>query len=231
MTARRGLAVALASVALAAAACGIPIDEDAKPLSQDGHEEALGGAPTTTATTAPADDPFLLNLYFVGPDNKLEVVQRPYSEGPTINDVLHDLEVGPTPEELDQVQETLGNLKTLIPPGLSARLNGRDIDRGVQFIMVDPSAMLRQRLDDEPANARVAVKQIVCTVLQALDDELGLRGVEIYDGDEILPLTDDNAQPLDGPATLEDFSNCRTGTEERNALLEAEESGENTTTT
>ena len=109
----------------------------------------------------------------------------------------------PTPEELDLFQETVGNLKTLIPPGLSARLDDRDLERGVQPIQVDPDARLRQLLADDPDNARIAVKQIVCTVLPALDDDWNIEGVEIYDGEEQLPLTDDAAQPLGArPATL-----------------------------
>lgn len=217
------LAVAVAGLLATGAACGVPIDEEARVLDHEGHEEVLAGASTTTSTTVPEDDPFVVTLYFVGQDDKLEVVERPYSEPPLINDVLANLEEGPTPDELDLFQETVGNLKTLIPPGLSAELNGRDEDRGVQFILVDPEAMLRQLLDDEPPIARVAVKQIVCTVLQlpTLED-LGIDGVEIYDGEELLPLTDDAAQPLAGPATLGAFSNCVTGTEEREAaLLEA----------
>ena len=229
----RPVVTTLLAVAVLIGGCSIQVDEGAQALSDEGHEEVLYGTSTSTSTTVPDESQaFLADLYFVGgPDNKVEMIQRPYPADTIINDILADLERGPNADELDAFSE-IGNLSTFLPAGLSPKLGGRDEERGVQLVLVDPVADLRQQLVEDPPSARLAVKQIVCTLLHLPSiEKLGLTGVEITDGEPI-ELTDDAAQPIVGPATLEDFGNCVTGSEERMAaLLESEGQEDGSTTT
>jgi hypothetical protein len=218
--------------ALLAAGCGIPVSDQVEVISPEGHEELLFGTTTTTEPVPEAADPETtpLDLFFIGPDNKLERVTRPFTS-PKIIDVLSALENPPLPTELE-LFEDLGVLESRVPEGLSATGGGQNLELGIQRIDVNPEVGLRERLQENPEPARLIVAQLVCTILNLpLPD---VSGVEIFDGqEEALQLSDTDAEPITGPATLVDFDGCKTGTEERLELLEegAELLQEETTTT
>lgn len=212
---RRALVAVVATVlSLLAAACGIPTEETVEALPQTGHEELLDG--TTSTTEEPPElvneDVKIVSLYFIGIDSKLEVVERPLARPVTGSALLGVLEAGPTTEERNAFAE-VGILTTLLPSGLNGQFTESNPETGVQPVLVDPAAELRL-LDDD--TRRIIVSQIVCTVL--LLRQPGIFGVEIFDGEEPIPLTDNNAEPIEGPAELEDFNGCQTGTEERAEL-------------
>ncbi|MGI9596636.1 MAG: hypothetical protein ACR2QK_10775 [Acidimicrobiales bacterium] len=235
MTARWPSAVFVATViaatlSIVAAACGLPVNDEVDILAQDDHLELLQGTTSTTAPVAEPGEPgsVAVQLFFVGQDNKLESVIRELPDDAQRNDVLRALENGPTQDEID-LYEGPDPLQTFVPAGLSAQFGNLDEDRGAQRIIVDPAAELRQRLDESPDPNRLIVSQIVCTVLKL--GLAGVSGVEIYDGDEPIDLSNNAAQLIIGPAQLEDFDNCMTGAEERDKLAEAEAEAEGSTTT
>lgn len=205
---------AAAAFALAATACGLPVNDEVEVLARDGHEELLDGT-TTTIEAPPASEGAqmkIVMLYFIGADNKLEVVERAFTLPLTGPDVMTALAEGPTPLEAEPFAE-LGIVQTLIPEGLNADLGDRNEETGVQRVDVDPIAELRLQDDD---NRRLVVSQIVCTVLSL--NQPDIFGVEIYDGEEAIPLTDNDAQPIQGPAGIDDFDDCRTGADDRAEL-------------
>lgn len=218
-------------LATVVAGCGIRVDDQVNLLSQDDHTELLIGTTSTTAPVADPADPGTTSvaLFFIGgPDDKLERVERDFASPTTPNDVLAALELGPEQDEIDQFEE-IGLLRTFIPAGLSATLGSKNEDFGVQQILVQPEGNLRLILEDQPPPGRLIVKQIVCTVLNLNLDNVS--GVEIFDeGEEAIPLTDNDSEPIIGAATTNDFDNCITGTEERQALLEEETNSSSTTT-
>ncbi len=220
------MAVCCSTVALS---CGIPVSGEVEVLAQEEHLELLDG---TTSTTVPVADPGApdstpVKLFFVGADSKLEFVVRDFTDDAKRNDVLNALESGPTVQEIEQFEGPV-ILQTFVPLGLSARFDQLDEETGAQRIVVDPEAGLRQDVEEQAADGRLIVSQIVCTVLEL---ELpGVEGVEIYDGEEAIPLSDNAAQPIVGPAVAEDFGGCVTGAEERQAQLEAEAEAEGAST-
>ena len=216
-----GLAgLAVMALAVIAASCGIPVSSEVDVLAQDEHIELLEGTTSTTAAVPDPDDPSSTPVVlFFAQDNKLESVTREFQVDAERNDVLIALENGPTQAELEQF-EGQGVLQTFVPAGLNARFGAFDEALGTQQILVDPAAELRQRVEEQADPGRLIVSQIVCTVLQL--NLTGVEGVEIYDGEERIPLTDSAAQPIVGPAMLSDFNDCITGSEERQEQLEAE---------
>lgn len=228
---RPTVAGVVACLVMIAAACGFPVSDQVEYLAQDDYRELLDG---TTSTIAPVAEPgesgsTPVSLYFVGPNNKLESVIRDFPVESTRNDVLSALEGGPLPSEIEQF-EGPGILQTFVPGGLSAQFGALDDEFGAQRIIVDPAGELRQRVEEQVGDGRLIVSQIVCTVLRL--NLAGVTGVEIYDGEEAIPLSDNAAQPIIGPAQLEDFDDCVTGTQELQNQLETEgEGGSSTTTT
>lgn len=217
-TAPRTLLAALCA-ALLAVACGLPVSEQIEVVSPEGHEELLFGTTTTTEPVPEAADPETtpLDLFFIGPDNKLERVTRPFTS-PKIIDVLAALENPPLPTEVE-LFEDLGVLESRVPEGLSATGGGQNLELGIQRVDVNPEAGLRAQLQENPEPARLIVAQLVCTILNL--PLPNVSGVEIFDGqEEALQLSDTDAEPITGPARLEDFDGCKTGTEERLELLE-----------
>lgn len=215
-------------VSMIVSACGIPVNDEVEFLAQDDHLELLNGTTSTTAAVAEPDDPesFPTELFFVQ-DNKLEKVTRAFLTAPTGNDLLVALEAGPNQDEIDAFAEGPDDLQTLLPAGLGATFGELDRETGAQQILVNPEALLRQLVEEQPEGARLIVSQIVCTVLTLGFDSVA--GVEIFDGDERIPLSDNAAELIDGPAQIENFDNCITGTELRQEQLDAE--NQNSTTT
>ncbi len=220
-------AVLATVVALAVAACGIPVSEP-EALPTEGREDLLLGTTTTTTIVDPAQT-VQFQLYFLSPDDKLETIDRTYVAGASINEVLKDLvEQPPQPDEQPDNEET-GLLRTAIPDGLTATLLDETPAQaaiGIRVIQINSEALLRESLDEAPDQARLGVKQLVCTFLGVAPD--GTVGVELHDDQGELPLTDDAAQPFSGAATEERFGGCITGTQERLELVEGGEDGDAT---
>jgi len=216
----RRSALLITAVALAIAACGIPVS-DPEALPTEGREDLLLGTTTTTTIVDPAET-VQFQLFFLNPDDKLETIERTYVAGASINEVLQDLvEQPPQPDEQPVDNEETGLLRTAIPDGLTATLLDETPAQaaiGVRVIQVNPEALLRESLDEAPDQARLGVKQLVCTFLGVAPE--GTIGVELHDDQGELPLTDDAAQPFSGAATEDRFSGCTTGTQERLELVE-----------
>lgn len=219
-----------------AAGCGLPVSDGVEVIPKDDHLELLEGTTSTTIAQAdPEDDGVaLIGLYFIGPDDKLERVIRPFPAGTTLDEVLAALEAGPLAEEIEA--SGLETLQTQLPVGLSASFGVLDEERQSQTVKVDPEGQLRVIVEEQPVLGRLIVTQIVCTALGLkLDDATGI----IIDdgGEEPIVLSDINAEPLLRPANRSDFDDCKTGEQERaeaedaEAEAEADAEGETTTTT
>jgi hypothetical protein len=226
----------LLGLAAIAGACGIPVNDEVEVLAQGEHFELLNGTTSTTALeVAEPDDPesFPVDLYFVL-DNRLEVVSRPFLTAPSGNELLAALESGPVQGEID-LFEGSEELQSLLPAGLTASFG--PFEGASQQIMVNPEAELRQRVEEQPEVARLIVSQIVCTVVSFLTDvevsepEATEIGVELFDGEERIPLSDSASQPIGGPANVGNFDACITGTALRQEQVEAEAENQSTSTT
>ncbi len=222
-------AVLLGAAAFLVAACGIPVGEP-EALSTEGREDLLFGTSTTT-TTSPVDevdgDLVTQSLYFISSDDKLEVVERAYLENPEINDVLQELEEAPRPEDQEAFAEFDLTLRSVVPVGLDAtllELTEEDEARGVRVLRVSPEGELREELLANPPRARLIVSQLVCTFFGLVS--VDTIGVVIEDDTGRLQPTDLDSQPIEGPVVREDFGDCRTGTDERDAIVEEAEEGE-----
>ena len=234
---RCGPVAALAALGLVAAGCGIPADGEVEAVLGDNGELVDGTTTTSTPTTIAEDGDIVpVALYFVGPDNALELVIREFPDGTSRDDVLAALEAGPLPEEAELL--AVDPLQTELPAGLEARFGSLDTERASQVVNINPEAGLRLIVDEQPVRGRVIITQIVCTAL-SLDLD-GATGIEIDDGAEEgpIPLSDINAEPLQRPANREDFNDCRTGGDEREEIeaeaeaeAEAEVQATSTTTT
>ncbi len=200
---------ALLAFTIGLGACGIQTDAPPEALDTTDHQELLNG---TTSTTQPPieEDTSIRNLYFVNGNLELEAVQRPYPRGTPIDDILLDLEAGPTEEEKQGFESGLQSLLAGHAPNLQDETDA-DAEGQVRRVLVDPEAGLRELIVDEPPTGRLIVKQIICTLTELLDDEV--LGVWIIDGgSEPVELTDDAGEIINRAARPEDFSNCITGT-------------------
>ncbi|MGH1488244.1 MAG: hypothetical protein ACRBK7_02430 [Acidimicrobiales bacterium] len=210
------------------AGCSLPVSDQVETLPASEHRELLDGTTSTTVLVAEPGESSSppVKLFFIGPDDKLEAVVRPLPEDSVNNDVLRALEQGPIETEIAQFE----TLQTFVPDGLAAQFGTVDKDRGSMPLIVDPGVELRRRVEEEPDQGRLIISQLVCTVLSLnLNDVLG---VEIFDGgEEAIPLSDNAAQPIIGPAQAEDFDSCITGTEERQEQLEEQAENQASTTT
>lgn len=173
--------------------------------------DSTGSTMTTTTTTSAATpaETVELELWFVTDGDVLEPVTRAYPDNPLINDVLRSLESPPTEEEQVAFMTRFpggGLLTTEVLPNLDAVLQGtaEDNARGYRTIKVEPAADFRQQLENNAAQARLGVGQLVCTFLHLPGLE-GVDGVELVDDRGALPLTDSAGRPIEGPATVDDF--------------------------
>lgn len=216
--------------AVVLAGCGIAVGEP-EALNPDNRDDLLLGTTTSTTMVEDASESVTHLLYFVGPDDKLETVERPYPDSPQITDVLRELEQGPRAEEQESFEE-VGLLRSVVPVGLNTTLLAEtpaDEAREVRVLRVQPEGELRQLLEAEPLQARLAVSQLICTFYSLTsDDEIG---VEIHDEEGPMELTDASSQPIAGPAVKADFGECRTGTQELEERVEEEVDAENATET
>ena len=235
MSPRRSLAlVGLVVLAVVGGACGIAVGEP-EALNPDNRDDLLRGTSTSTTMLEDASEAVTQLLYFVGPDDKLETVERTYPDSPQITDVLRELEQGPRAEEQELFEE-VGLLRSVVPVGLNTTLLAEtpaDEAREVRVLRVEPAGELRLLLEAEPLQARLAVSQLVCTFFSLTsNDEVG---VEIHDDEGPIELTDVSSQPIAGPAVKADFDDCRTGSQELEERVEeevdAEAEDESTTTT
>ncbi|MEM9561433.1 MAG: hypothetical protein AAGA93_02380 [Actinomycetota bacterium] len=215
--------------ALLASACGIPVGEP-EALSTEGREDLLLGTSTTT-TTSPVDevdgDLVTQSLFFISSDDKLEVVERTYIENPEINDVLEELEEAPRPEDQEAFADLDLTLRSVVPVGLDAtllELTPENEERGVRVLRVSPEGELREELLANPPLARLIVSQLVCTFFGLVSDET--IGVIIEDDQGRLQPTDLDSQTIEAPILPENFGDCRTGSDERDAIVEEAEEGE-----
>jgi hypothetical protein len=223
------LGALFAACTLAITGCGIPLDEEAQPLStaEGRRSEIITGITTSTSSSTVAPDesvpePALVSLYFIGA-GELETVEREVAD---VNRALEALIENPEPDERPDLVEAEILLQTFIPPEMNPIPRGKDDERGVQRVQVsaDEVSGLRGILQENPDTGRLIVSQLVCTVLNLVD----VNGVEIYDSDPLvdgeppapIPLIDNSAQTIERPANEDDFGGCLTGTERR--ALEAE---------
>lgn len=180
---------------LLTAGCGVPTQESAQVIN-DAPPALFEDLPEPTVTTTPQNPGpgIILRLYWHTETGVLVRFERPLSEQPVPDEVLVNLAQGPTEEEQARDPSTLVQRRFVADPP-------------PQFLGVNGEGTARLRVADgirETDNLRLAAAQIVCTTLQfTLIDSVILEDSQ---GD--IPLTDNDANPIEGPAMASDFGDC-----------------------
>jgi spore germination protein GerM len=129
----------LAAAVLASAACSAPVDSGPKTIRAASMPEGLRAATSSsTTTTAPTGESEEVNIYFIGPDQRLTPVKRRVSPPVTVEKVLQKLFAGPT------TAEGVSGLRTAISPDtavlgapIEARIAIVDVSKSFAFGPVD----------------------------------------------------------------------------------------------
>ena len=194
-----GARIGCLAVAMAiAAACGIPTGQSAQ--VEEFPDDLLEQLPPTTAISEPQpeSDAVLLSLYFHNDSGQLVRVRRAGSESPPINIALQSVVDGPTEEE-QRAFAPAGVIVAQLPSNLNPRVSFIDDDDGTAYITVADEADFRNDPD-----RLLAAAELVCTAVQFVR----VDGVYIEDSKDIIPLTDLDARPIDGPANASHYENC-----------------------
>jgi spore germination protein GerM len=186
MTRRHRLALAAAVLAAAAAACGIPADDDPRAISQEGVPEEVQGDDGATSGGETA----IANLYFSsfdGNSDRLVAVERDVpstagSSAPTPAIVLESLLDGVQPGEAPADTAADAPLATKIPDGTALR-EAELAGNGV--LSVDLNAAIS---GVTTPGASLAYGQMVCTA-DELEDVTSVRFT--VEGSPVAPPTGD----------------------------------------
>ncbi len=185
-------AVAAGLLALAAG-CGIPTQGEARAI-EDPPVALFEPLPTTTSTSLPDRDTiYRLRLYWHTDGGELVVRERIYGVSPTLSEALDELSAGPRTNELAEDPSTFYGVK--FSPSVNPRQD--NVENGVAYILVSDDFRAEE-------NRRLAAAEIVCTALQFNR----VDAVIIRDSQGEIPVTDINANPIEGPADASDFDNC-----------------------
>lgn len=222
MTSRLGPgAPAALVVAALLAACGVPVDGEARSLGTPPFGLLTTTTGSTTTTVAP-EQGFRLTLYWVGPTEAIvpgEPIGLP--EAPTFQAVLDLLVAGPPVTEPEGSTTTTtgpASTETTAPTGLRTYVTESLTPTGVT--PAAPGPMVRA-VDDATqivevvvaddfialpgGQFRLAVAQMVCTLTQFEN----ARGVRFFDSQGQLSINTVEGVPLDGqPATRENIGTC-----------------------
>lgn len=178
-------------------ACGIPAEESAQIIDEP-RPELFETVPETTSTTEPPPGETVnLRLYWHTDRDILVIVNRAFSESPTIQEALEFLTQGPSLEEQGRNPTTFIQRKFNV--SLAPRYLSLNLETGEATIQVADAALFREDTD-----RRIAASEIVCTALQYKN----IDSVTIVDSLGIIPLTDLDAEPIDGPAMAVHYDEC-----------------------
>lgn len=184
---------ALIALIMFASACGLGIDESARPITSVPF--SLLDSTTSTSEPVPEDPAFALTLYWISEnDESLISLVRPQDDPPSVQDALDALVGGPTEAELAIFPEARS------PSSVSETLNptARAVNDGILIIDVADGTELRG------AN-RLPAAVIVCTVTQFSL----ILAVEIRDADGAIQLSGLNSESIEGAATRANFNDCQ----------------------
>lgn len=177
--------------------CGIPAEDTAQIIDEP-RPELFETIPETTSTTEPPPGETVnLRLYWHTDRDILVIVNRAFSESPTIQEALDALTQGPSLEEQGRNPTTFIQRKFNV--SLAPRYLSLDLETGEAIIQVADAALFR---DD--TNRRIAASELVCTAVQYKN----IDSVTIVDSLGIIPLTDLDAEPIDGPAMAVHYDDC-----------------------
>ncbi len=177
-------------------ACGIPAEDTAQIIDEP-RPELFETVPETTSTTQPPGAAVNLRLYWHTDRDILVVVNRAYSESPSIQEALDVLTQGPSLEEQGRNPTTFIQRKFNV--SLAPRYLSLNIETGEAVIQVADEALFR-----EDSDRRIAASEIVCTALQFRN----IDSITIVDSLGTIPLTDLDAEPIDGPAMAVHYDDC-----------------------
>ncbi len=205
-----GAASATVAAAIIAVSCALPVDEGPQDLSADDYDEIVFGE-TTTTTSPSVADPTNVELYFVGADGQLRILNRAIPEA-RIPQILDELEIQPSEAEL----EVFPDLISRVIPSFEAKNLGRLEEDQPSLLTVEVSPLLQETATEAPRQAREAVSQIVCTItnLTFINNPIRITTVAFVDAEEIpLRLTDDEGTAIESPFRVSDFNDCQTAEE------------------
>ena len=176
------------------ASCGIPTQDSAQVID-DAPPALFEDLPEPTVTTALNQAPgIILRLYWHTETGVLVRFERPLAEQPVPDEALLGLAQGPSEEEQARDPSTVVQRRFVADPP-------------PQFQGVSAEGTARLRVADgirEADDLRLASAQIVCTALQFLL----IDSVVLEDSLGDISLTDNDANPIEGPATAAHFGNC-----------------------
>lgn len=179
---------------LTLAGCSVPTDDGAQAVD-DIPEEVFAELPTTTTTTPVLDEDVVnVRFYFHDEDGVLVRVFRPFDEAPALGDTLTQLLEGP---RQDETSPTGRFIQATMNPTLAPQVT--DISDGVAYLTVSDEPGFR-----EAANRRLAAAELVCTAVQYVL----VDAVVISDSQGTIPLTDLDAETIDGPARAVHYEDC-----------------------
>lgn len=190
--------IAMASIGLIGAACGIPTQESAEVLPD--LPESLLAATTSTIAVAEDESRYELALFWHDGQGRLRRIVRPTSLEPTPQEAVDALLGGPTaeenaanPAELIALDPGLGDLE--LDPVVNAPVDG--------IMTIDVGDTDFRELD----NKRNAAAELVCTLTQFT----GVAGVLVSDSQpDPVVLVGSNSEAIEGPATRAHFGDCLT---------------------
>ncbi len=194
---RRGCVVAIIATILAvlASSCGIPTDDQARPVRDASEQLNETGDPTEAAASEGA---YPVTLYFFDSDNNLYAVEQRFADPPTVNDILNALVANP-PEELESLiqdgqidgnSEPVPKLITRLVEEMKPQDGGYNSAINQQAVNVSSEAKLQEL---EPGRLTRIFTQIVCTLAQSDFDIESVSVVEYDDGESKKPIFAQNS--------------------------------------
>ncbi len=190
---RPGRTAVLFALALIAAGCGVPTDNDVELINAEGFAALTD--PETTDTTG-ATTPFLVEgdefaLYFINGNQELESVVRPFADGTTQADLVQALVDGPSEDEqADAV------LVTRLQPTAAPRIVRNE--SGTLTILVADAAEVR---NDE--NLRDIFGQLVCTMGRLV----GVDRLAVEDSEGAIPFSPGDGEPQP-TVSIDEYGGC-----------------------
>ncbi|MEZ5343294.1 MAG: hypothetical protein R2706_18200 [Acidimicrobiales bacterium] len=196
---RSSLVGALGAVLLVAAACSVPTDGAATPITSVPYDLLEVNAPTTEPELPASDEGGHIVPVWVLADNPtalFPVTRATEEKEPSLQDAYDALVAGPTEAEL----AANPGLKTKVPATLAGQLPDNPGADGILTIVVDAGYPFEQAPDKLLITA-----QLVCT-FQFFSSVDGVRIVNT-NGVEV-GLTNFDTKTIDGAARASDFNNC-----------------------
>ncbi|MFV0258362.1 MAG: GerMN domain-containing protein [Acidimicrobiales bacterium] len=196
---RRTTAALVVGLAMIAAGCGLPQDEEARAIT-DLPEELYSIPDSETSGEGDPNSRFEVGLFFFNDeDSTLVRIDRARDDPPTLQSALDELARPPSAEELSD----LPNLVTKLPANLAPQIT--DLADGVAQVSVSDEGGLRTFEAENPERVQQVFRQVVCTLV-TLDRQV--EGVQIADSSGPIRVSGVEGVPIERAVTPADLPPC-----------------------